>query len=70
MTVTAVVRVDLSTTVATVVPEVGAPEVYGAGITRSNVAEAIAPGGWRLPEHPRWMLLTPPDGFWCRAVKP
>lgn len=70
MTAFATVKVDLSTTMAVVVPDAGEPELYGAGVTRTNVAEAIAPGGWVLPERPRWALLSPPDGFWCRAVRP
>lgn len=69
----AVVKLDLSTTTATVYPDDGGgPEHYGAGITRTTAPEILARFGWTLVRGARkkipWALL-PPDGYQCRAVQ-
>lgn len=67
----ATVKLDLSTTVATVHPDDGgAPESYGAGVTRTTAPARLAEFGWTVLPRSRdgWALLLP-DGYQCRAVK-
>lgn len=72
MTTFATVKLDLSTTTATVHPDDGAiPLPYGAGITRTTAPARLAEHGWTLlvgADKKGWALL-PPDGYQCRAVK-
>lgn len=72
MALFATVKLDLSTTTATVHPDDGGPpEPYGAGITRTTAPARLAEFGWTLlvePDKRGWALLLP-DGFQCRAVK-
>lgn len=68
----ATVKLDLSTTTATVHPDDGAtPEPYGAGITRTTAPARLAEFGWTLlvDSNKRGWALLLPDGFQCRAVK-
>lgn len=67
----ATVKLDLSTTVATVIPDdTGEPLPYGAGLTRTTAPAALAEHGWTVLARTKrdWALLLP-DGYQCRAVQ-
>jgi hypothetical protein len=67
----ATVKLDLSTTTATVYPDDGgSPEPYGSGLTRTTAPARLAEFGWKVfPKNKDGWALLPPDGYQCRAVQ-